>query len=197
MILYPNILRLPDRERKECPDYSPTYIQYNAEHKFIDYISSLTKDKFIYEDVDVLRLEDLFAKLKKLRTYKAAKVLIWEQGVVFAGFADGSCTPFGEVVVMNATSLDECMKLLFKKGGVRWISQGQDTPPTPYKPDVIRENLDILGSPSEYVKKLKEKNIISPSEYMKRLEEQKEHQVRTDYIPDNDNIFIEYPIKVL
>lgn len=197
MILYPNILRLPDWERKECPDSSPTYIQYNAEHKFIDYISSLPKDKFIYEDVDVLRLEDLFAKLKKLRTYKAAKVLIWEQGVVFAGFADESGTPFGAVVVMNATLLDEGMDLLFKKGGVRWISQGQDTPPTPYKPNVIRENLDILGSPSEYVKKLKEKDIISPSEYMKRPKEQKEHQVRTDYILSNDNIFIRFPIKVL
>ncbi len=197
MILYPNILRLPDRERKECPDSSPTYIQYDAEHKFIDYVSNLPKNKFIYEDVEILRLEDLFAKLKKLRTYKAAKVLIWEQGVVFAGFANESGTPFGEVFVMNATSLDEGMDLLFKKGGVRWISQGQDTPPTPYKPNVIRENLDILGSPSEYVKKLKEKNIISPSEYMKRLEEQKELQVRYDNISDNDNIFIKFPIKVL
>ncbi len=196
---YVNLTEL--RLRRE---FSPSEMQRRRELKFIDYVSSLPKDKFIYEDVDVLRLEDLFAKLRSLRTDRATTVLFWEQGVVFAGFADESGTPFGAVFVMNATLLDEGMDLLFKKGGVRFFfgyenvrcfneieykkqqrdevvvkidprlldcSNDDEFVTTSYHPEVITEDVSILDSPSEYVKKLKERPDYRLEEVRRVIEE--------------------------
>ncbi len=133
----------------------PAIIQQGKEHNFIDYVSNLPKRNFIKEDVDVLRLEDLFAKLKTLRTGKAVNVYFWKQGTVFAGFSDSEEAPFGNVVAVNATSLDEGMKMLFSKGGVRVISHDFGCQEL-YEPNVIRESASILDNPSAYLKRLAE-----------------------------------------
>ena len=134
----------------------PACIENREEHKFIDYVSNLPKKKFVYEDVDVLRLEDLFAKLKSIKPEKAAKVYFWDQGVVFAGFGDLEGTAIGNVLSINATSLDESVKLLFKKGGVRVIFHDCNRTPELYKPKVIREGVGVLDNPSKYLEGLKE-----------------------------------------
>ncbi len=134
----------------------PACIENWEEHKFIDYVSNLPKKKFVYEDVDVLRLEDLFAKLKSIMPEKAAKVYFWDQGVVFAGFGDLEGIAIGNVLSINATSLDESMKLLFKKGGVRVIFHDCNLAPELYEPKVIREGVGVLDNPSKYLEGLKE-----------------------------------------
>ncbi len=148
----------------------PACIENWEEHKFIDYVSNLPKKKFVYEDVDVLRLEDLFAKLKSIKPEKAAKVYFWDQGVVFAGFGDLEGTAIGNVLSINATSLDESVKLLFKKGGVRVIFHDCNLAPELYEPKVIREGVGVLDNPSKYLEGLK-KEINPEKKRMERIAE--------------------------
>ncbi len=133
------------------------------ENAFVDYVSHLADENLVVEEVEKICLADLFQKLNVKKPNGEYSVYFWKQiknhkYEIYCGFG-AQTFPQGSVYVYKSKSIDEGLKTLFDKGGVRTLENGFFSVTTSYKPEVIIESVDILASSSEYLRELERRSV--------------------------------------